>query len=99
MWEKGLLGMNNPQQLLDTMLYQIELNFVLCAGQEHRNLRGGPKSQLKDRLTRTENNLVIVFKIYCPISSNLLDSFFNLLYNYCNLLDRIDSLLDTFYDF
>ena len=54
MWEKGLLGINYPQ-LLDRMLYQIGLNFALYAGQEHRNLRTGPQSQIKDRLTRTDN--------------------------------------------
>ena len=76
MWEKGLLCMNYPQQLLDTMLYQkIGLNFALCARQEHRNLRTGPQSQIKDWLTRTDNHLAIVFKNYCPTRSNLLNSF------------------------
>ena len=35
---------------------------------QHRNLRVGPQSQIKDRLTRTDKHLVTVFKIHCPIS-------------------------------
>ncbi|XP_062611454.1 zinc finger MYM-type protein 2-like isoform X2 [Saccostrea cucullata] len=46
MWEKEILGSQSPQQLLDTMVYLIGLNFALRAGQEHRNLRVGENSQL-----------------------------------------------------
>ena len=62
MWEKDLLGMNNPQQLLTTMLYQIGLNFALRAGQDHKKLHVGPQSQIKERLTRTDNHYLIVFE-------------------------------------
>ena len=62
MWEKDLLGMNNPQQLLTKMLYQIGLNFALRAGQDHINLRVGPQSQIKERLTHTDNHYLIVFE-------------------------------------
>ena len=66
MRKKGLLSIYYPQ-LLDTMLYQIELNFALCTGQEHK-ICAWDQSQIKDRLTRMDNHLVIVVKIYCPIS-------------------------------
>ena len=38
LWSTGILGSDKPQQLLNTMVYLIELNFPLRAGQEHRNL-------------------------------------------------------------
>jgi len=47
MWKTGILGTNTPQKLLDTLLFQLGLHFALRAGQEHRNLRCGPLSQIK----------------------------------------------------
>jgi hypothetical protein len=46
LWEKGVLGSDRPQQLLDTMLYLFGLHFALHAGKEHRNLRLGQYSQI-----------------------------------------------------
>ena len=46
MWKKGILGTDTPQKLLDTLIYQLGLHFVLRAGQEHRNLRVGKLSQI-----------------------------------------------------
>jgi hypothetical protein len=37
MWDKAVLGMDNPKQLLDTLVYSIGLNFTLRRGQKHRN--------------------------------------------------------------
>lgn len=37
--KKGLLGDQNPQALLDTMMYYCGLYFVLRSGQEHRSLQ------------------------------------------------------------
>jgi hypothetical protein len=45
LWEKGLLGSDSPAHLLDT-IFSFGLHFVLRAGQEHRNLRKGTKSQI-----------------------------------------------------
>ena len=66
------------------MLYQIGLDIPLCAGQEHRNLCAGPKSQIKDRLTHMDNHLVIVFEIYCPIT-------------YCTVLSPYCAVIVTYW--
>ncbi|XP_071114617.1 uncharacterized protein KIAA1958-like [Haliotis cracherodii] len=47
LWEKGMLGEDTPQKLLDTLVYLIGLNCALRAGDEHRNLRVGPNSQFQ----------------------------------------------------
>ena len=39
MWKSGVLGTDNPQQLLDTLLFLLSIHYALHAGQEHRNLR------------------------------------------------------------
>ena len=39
LWNKRVLGVDNPEQLLYTVLYVIGLNCALRAGKEHRNLR------------------------------------------------------------
>jgi hypothetical protein len=46
LWECGTLGSDTPDKLLHTMLYLIGLNFALRGGEEHRNLRAGPSSQI-----------------------------------------------------
>lgn len=38
MWQNGLLGSDNPQTLIDTMVFMCGLYFALRSGQEHRNL-------------------------------------------------------------
>lgn len=45
LWEDGVLGDSNPKQLVHTLLYMLGIQFGLRAGQEHRDLRVGPKSQ------------------------------------------------------
>ena len=42
LWQKGLLGENTPQSLLDTMVYMNGLYFALRGGKEHRDLRYNP---------------------------------------------------------
>ncbi|CAC5394662.1 unnamed protein product [Mytilus coruscus] len=39
LYHKGILGMDNSQQLLDTLLYLCGLHFALRGGNEHRRLR------------------------------------------------------------
>lgn len=45
MWEDGVLGDENPKQLVEMLLFQIGMHFALRAGNESRNLRVGPRSQ------------------------------------------------------
>ncbi len=62
LWNKGLLGTDTPQKLLDTIVYSIGLNFALRAGQEHRNLRTGPTSQLKLIPSDDEGRRYLLYK-------------------------------------
>ena len=39
LWSDGILGDDNPQKLLDTLVYIFGLNLALCSGKEHRNLK------------------------------------------------------------
>lgn len=39
MWSKGILGVDTPQKLLDTLVYMLGLSCALRAGKEHRALR------------------------------------------------------------
>ena len=48
LWSLGFLGTSHPDQLLNTVIFSIGKGFTLCAGQEHRALRGLPfKSQFQ----------------------------------------------------
>ena len=38
LWNRGILGSENPEQLLHTVLYVVSLSCALRAGKEHRNL-------------------------------------------------------------
>ena len=51
LWEKGILGDSNPEQLLNTILYLNGLQFALRGGQEHRNLRMYDKPQITGPFT------------------------------------------------
>ena len=42
LWCSGVLGMENPQILLDTIVYLVGLHCALRAGKEHRSLRSIP---------------------------------------------------------
>lgn len=44
--EEGNFMEGLPCKILDTVLFQLGLHFALRAGQEHRNLRFGPNSQI-----------------------------------------------------
>lgn len=55
MWEKGILGDSNPQQLLETVLYMLGVHFALRAGKEHRALRLGDRSQFMVRFDKGAN--------------------------------------------
>ena len=39
LWDKVLLGEENPQALLDTILFLCEIHFALRSGEEHRSLQ------------------------------------------------------------
>ena len=42
LWHRGILGTENPEQLMHTVLYLVGLYCALRAGKEHRNLRSIP---------------------------------------------------------
>ena len=42
LWEIGILGDHNPQALLDSLFYYVELHFALWGGDEHQRLRYKP---------------------------------------------------------
>lgn len=46
LWNLGAFGSANPQQLIDTLLYNLGLHLSLRACAEHRNLEYGENSQL-----------------------------------------------------
>ena len=56
-WEKHILGLSNPKQLVDTVLYLFGVHFALRATVEHRALCVGPKSQLTLGLDRDKRFL------------------------------------------
>ena len=48
LWSIGMLGMDNPDQLLSTVIFFMGKGFALCTGKEHRALHGlGFSSQFK----------------------------------------------------
>ena len=47
LWEKAILGFEDPNTLCNTVLFMVGLHFGLCGGQEHRNLRRYPKCQIE----------------------------------------------------
>ena len=48
LWSLGLLGCENPENLLNTVMYLVGKGFALCAGKEHHVLRSPPfDSQFK----------------------------------------------------
>ena len=46
LWERGILGDDNPQSLLDTMLFMNGLYFALRDRKEHRQLQHHPQIEL-----------------------------------------------------
>ena len=42
LWEKGILGSENPQSLLNSVIFYNGLYFTLCSGREHRQLQSHP---------------------------------------------------------
>ena len=50
LWNRGILGKSNPQQLTHTMVYLIGLHFCLRGGKELRRLRYGDNSQIKKKI-------------------------------------------------
>ncbi|XP_076079050.1 zinc finger MYM-type protein 2-like [Mytilus galloprovincialis] len=46
LWERAVIGSDNPPKLLDTMVYLIGIHFALRGGKEHRNLRLNKNPQI-----------------------------------------------------
>ena len=47
LWEKGMLGFEDPNTLCNTVLFMVGIHFRLRGGQEHRALRRYPKCQIE----------------------------------------------------
>jgi hypothetical protein len=47
LWSLGLLGDSDPTKLLNTLVYQLGLNFALRAADEHRNLRHNAQIEIR----------------------------------------------------
>ncbi len=47
MWDSGVLGQDNPEQLLNTLLYILGVHLSLHAVEEHKGLKTGYYSQIK----------------------------------------------------
>ena len=50
LWNQKILGMDSPEQLLNTVFYVIGLNFALHWGEEHRSLCLGKASQISQHV-------------------------------------------------
>lgn len=53
LWDEGVLGDSNPQQLLDTTVYLIGIHFALRGGSEHWGLRAENSQIVKGKERRT----------------------------------------------
>ena len=42
----GLLGEDTPEQLVNTLIYLLGINFALCGGEEHKQLKVGYAAQI-----------------------------------------------------
>lgn len=62
LWQRNILGSANAQQLLDTMVYMVGLNFALQTCQEHRNLRIGEHSQLMLKTSRVDGKRYLQYR-------------------------------------
>ena len=58
LWQKGVLGDENPDVLRRTMFYLIGTRFGLRGGKEHRNLVRYPKSQINIETVNSKECLV-----------------------------------------
>ncbi len=64
LWQQGILGLDSPRKLVDTLLYLISLQFRLRAKEEHKALKIGVQLHVK---TDSENGLK--YLEYCEASS------------------------------
>ncbi len=66
LWQLGVLGCDNPQQLVDTLLFLLGIHCCLYAGQEHRNLRSlGFDSQFSYRMIDGQCHIVYKEDLGC----------------------------------
>ena len=73
LWEKGILGEDNPDTLQNTVLFLLGINCILRAGDEHYNLRremSYKKSQLQFITNPKGQRCVIYYEDTCTKTNN-----------------------------
>ena len=62
-WEKGILGDQTPEVLVNTLMYLLEIHFTLHGGEEHQALKVGHFVQIS---LMYDDDLDVKFLQYQP---------------------------------
>ena len=65
MWNKGILGDDTPEKLVNTVLYLFRVHFALRAVDEHKSLHTGVYSQLKVCFDHKLESKYLEYKEHC----------------------------------